>query len=170
MVNKVALRVVLGAQVAAALVLVLLGCGSSLDPTSPGSPSTSEVEFAAFQLVNSARNSEEVSPELALNPALSAIARAHSEGMRDHGFFSHIDHNGNNLKDRREAAGVSFRRAAENLVRVTNADNPAAKMHSLLMSSADHREHILDSRFIEVGVGVARSDSTYWLTQVFIDP
>ena len=169
-VKRVALRVPLAAQVVAAAVLLLLGCGSSLDPTSPGSPSASEVEFAAFQLLNSARNGAGVSPELALNQALTAVARAHSEAMRDQGFFSHIDHNGNNLKDRLEAAGINFHRAAENLVRVTNADNPATEMHNLLLGSDDHRENILDSRFIEVGVGVARSDRTYWLTQIFIDP
>ena len=53
---------------------------------------------------------------------------------------------------------------------MTNASNPSVLAHDLLMDSERHRANILDARFQQVGIGVARSSDTFWITQVFVTP
>jgi len=155
-----------------AVVAVLPGCSdeASDTPTQPGSKTVSEVEFQSFQLVNVERRDNGVKPQLDLKEAISAVARAHSEDMRDNGFFSHRGSNGDTITDRLAAAGIKFTVAAENLVKVNSSIAPALAAHDMLMESGDHRDNILDKRFRRLGVGVARSGNTYWITQIFIKP
>jgi uncharacterized protein YkwD len=158
------------------LVPVLLGAplalacsgGGGGGPTAPGSPSVAEVESASFQLLNQARTTAGL-PALQLDPALSAIARAHSEAMRDRGFFDHRDPvTGKTFTDRLRDAGQAFRTAGENLAMVTNAADPAGFAHSNLFASPEHRADMLNPSFNRVGVGVAQAGTSYWLTQLFV--
>lgn len=167
-------RSVRGLTVPAAplLALLLLVAGSACSgssPTSPGSggPSALSVEASSFARINQARRDDGKSP-LLLDPVLTEIARAHSRRMRDEGFFSHEDPSGAGLVDRLRAAGVSFSLAGENLAHVDGASDPAAVAHDLLMNNPAHRGNILDPRYTEVGIGVAQSGGTYWMTQVFL--
>jgi len=147
------------------------GCDSSLSPTSPTiSQTPAEIEFTLLQLTNSARSSADVDPSLTSDAALSGVARNHSAAMRDQGFFGHVGPDGKNLRQRLEESGVPFSRAAENLAQVTNVTDPANFAYELLMDSENHRANILDPRFTHVGIGVARTDDTFWITQIFIAP
>lgn len=158
---------------AALAVIALLGVacsgGSSDSPTSPLGTSVAEVEFESFRLVNSARRDSNVQPQLDLDELVTTVARAHSEAMRDHGFFGHNGPSGG-IGARLRAAGISFTSAGENLAKLSSVPNPAGEAHSQFMASAEHRDIILDSRFRLAGVGVARSGDTYWLTQIYIRP
>ena len=163
-----------GAGLLLPAVIVLLGvaCGGGGDSSSPTSLSgttVAEVEYESFQLANSARQDSGVQPLLDLEDALTQVARSHSEAMRDQGFFSHNGPDGG-LRARLRAAGIQFSAAGENLARLSAVPNPAGEAHAQFMESAEHREVILDARFRLVGVGVARSGSSYWLTQIFIRP
>ncbi len=150
--------------------LFLLGaCDGSGGPTSPGSVSTAEIESAIFQLTNAARANQGLSP-LALRETLSQVAREHSQNMRDEGFFGHENQAGQGLKQRLNAAGISYHAASENLVRVSNAPDPADVAFDLLVGSPEHEENILNQKFEQVGVGAAKSGDTYWVTQIFIQP
>jgi len=147
------------------------GCDSSISPTSPSiSQTPSEIEFQLLQLTNTARSSADVSPPLTPDPRLSDIGRSHSVAMRDLGFIGHVGPDGKNLRQRLGEAGVDFSRAAENLAQVTNVTDPANFAYDLLMDSESHRANILDTRFTLVGVGVVRSDDTFWITQIFVQP
>ncbi len=150
--------------------LFLLGaCDGSGGPTSPGSVSSAEIEAAIFQLTNAARANQGLSP-LALREAISQVAREHSQNMRDHGFFGHENQDGHGLKQRLNAAGISYRAASENLVRVSNAPDPAEVAFDLVVGSPEHEENILNPRFEQIGVGAAKMGDTYWVTQIFVQP
>jgi len=151
--------------------ILALGCSSSESPTSPsGAPTASEVELQLQQLTNRERSTAKVDPDLRADSALSDIARSHSLAMRDMGFFGHGGSDGRTLRQRLESAGIEYSRAAENIAQVTNSTNPAGFAHDLLMDSERHRANILDPRFSNVGIGVSRSNGTFWITQVFVKP
>jgi len=157
----------------ALLLLGLLtgGCGGPGSPTSPSiNVDPSEVEFQLLHLTNGERSSADVDPDLTPDTILGEIARSHSYAMRDQGFIGHESVDGKTLRQRLEEAGIDFSRAAENLAQVTNTSNPASFAHGLLMDSERHRTNILDPRFSYVGIGVSRSDNTFWITQIFIKP
>lgn len=156
--------------VSAVALLLLVACGGSGggSPTAPGARSESEVEALSFDLVNRTRSDERVGPALAWDEAVAAVAREHSRDMRDRGFFSHVDPEGDDFADRLRDAGIPFTGVSENLARVTDAPNPAAFAHERFLENPAHRANILDPRFTHAGVGVARRGSTYWITQVFV--
>lgn len=169
--SRLKARSVLALALTLGLALALAGCGSGSDsPTAPADLPTSAVEAQSFNLVNNARQNEAVDPELAQDGLLTEIARAHSEAMRDQGFFSHTSPQGQSLRDRLRTAGVAFRTAGENLAQVQGGVDPAGDAHRLLMQSASHRSNILSPKYSMLGVGVAKSGDTYWVTQVYLEP
>ena len=152
--------------------LAAIGCsgsGSGSGPTSPQLLDVATVESQSFELVNRARDDAGVGP-LAFDAELSRIAREHSEQMRDRGFFSHKDPNGDGLRSRLKAHGVTFSAAGENLALVNDTGNPAGLAHRQLLDSPEHRDVMLAGRFVLGGVGVAQSGSSYWITQIFLKP
>lgn len=146
---------------------VLASCGGS-SPTEPTAMSAAEVEFQLLELANGVRQSAGVA-DLSLDGDLSEVARSHSRDMRDNSYFSHTSPSGLRLADRLGMASIDFRRAAENLAKVSNAADPAAFAHDQLMDSSVHRRNIVDGDFELAGVGVAKSGDTYWVTQVFVE-
>lgn len=127
------------------------------------------VASQSYELINSARAQQGVG-QLTFDNDLSRIARAHSEAMRDRGFFAHQDPDGNGLRSRLRANGVAFSAAGENLALVNDSTNPAAIAHQQLLASNEHRDVMLAGRFAQVGVGVAQSGSSFWITQVYVKP
>lgn len=150
------------------LPLVLMACTGE-SPTEPSGITIADVAFHSYELANSERRDAGVSPQLALDDALAAVARAHSQAMRDNNFFGHNGPNGD-LRARLQAAGISYRTAAENLAEVDAGADAAGVAHALLMSSQQHRNNILNSRFKLVGVGVVREGNSWWFTQIFVNP
>lgn len=157
------------AVLAVLLAAVLAGCTSESSPTDPQGISTVEVAFHSFELVNHERRDAGVQPQLTFDDAVAAVARAHSEAMRDKNFFGHAGPDGN-LTSRLAAAGIPYGAASENIARVSGGVNAAASAHGFLMASAQHRGNILNPRFRAVGVGVARDGSDWWFTQIFVRP
>lgn len=153
-----------------ALLVVTIACGggSGSSPTGAGGWTVSQVEAISFRLVNDARTNEGVQPQLINDPTVAAIARAHSEAMRDQGFFSHTNPSGQDFFDRLRAGGVTFTAAAENLARVENVPDPAGFAHQQFLGNPTHRQNILDPRYTHLGVGVARQGDTWWITQLYI--
>lgn len=150
--------------------LLIAACnGGGLGPTTPGGVTVEGVEFNSFQLVNGARLATRSDSELGREDRIARIARTFSEEMRDQGFFSHLAPDGTTLQSRLRSAGIEFRSAAENLARVTNVSDPATFAHTLLMQQEEHRANILNPRYELLGVGVAKSDGTVWITQIFIE-
>ena len=156
----------------AVLALALSACsggGSGDSPTSPQGLTPADVEAHSFALVNEAR-SENNRKELTFHPGLADVARAHSEAMRDQGFFGHRNPQGQGLRGRLNAASIRFSSASENLAQVVDGQQPGLIAHHFLMDSAEHRDNILNPAFTRVGVGVAQDGDAWWITQVFIKP
>ena len=168
--NRVKARI----SVLAAVALIAAACGGGPDggldgPTTPLGTSVAQVENESFQLANAARRDSNVNPQLSLDERIAAVARAHSEAMRDHGFFGHNGPDGG-MRARLSAAGIPFSAAGENLAKISSVPNPAGSAHAQFMDSAEHRQIILDARFRLAAVGVARSGDTYWITQIYVRP
>src|SRR4029453_15044569 len=90
-------------------------------------------------------------PVLQSDPMLTAMARAHSRDMEDHGFFAHTRPRPGRLAERAERIGLNSRRRTENIA--LHADVEEAE--AALLRSPGHRSNLLDPEFTHVGVGVA---------------
>jgi uncharacterized protein YkwD len=109
-------------------------------------------------------------PALVPDAALAAVARAHSQDMRDHGFFAHASPSTGLAGDRLARAGYRAMTHAENLAR----NDSLGEAEASLMASVGHRQNILSPRFTHAGVGLARrqqGERTEWfVTQLFARP
>lgn len=81
---------------------------------------------------------------------LRDLARAHSDDMFRHGYFSHYTPEGLSPFDRMERAHITYQYAGENLAL---APSTALAMQGLMNSPA-HRANILSPNFHQVGIGV----------------
>ena len=118
----------------------------------PGTESLAEgLAYQLFDLTNAARV-KHGRPPLEWHEEVSATARNHSADMAENNYFSHRNQEGQSPFDRMEEDGISFSTAGENLA----AGQPGSIFaHHGLMNSEGHRENILQSRFKELGTGVA---------------
>ncbi|MBD0842914.1 MULTISPECIES: CAP domain-containing protein [unclassified Streptomyces] len=104
-------------------------------------------------------------PPLAVDPALTAAAQAHSADMVARAFYSHTSPDGSQPWDRAAAAGADRRSIGEN---IACGQRSAAEVVEGWMNSPGHRANILKPDFTHMGVGFAGGGraGTYW-TQVF---
>ncbi|HWR17604.1 MAG TPA: CAP domain-containing protein [Terriglobales bacterium] len=103
-------------------------------------------------------------PDLKLNPYLVQSARQHAERMAQTGKLSHQLPGEPEVSKRISATGLRFDRAGENVGFSTFFED----LHPNFMKSPPHRENILEPRYSDVGVGIARGqDGTYWAAQNF---
>jgi len=103
---------------------------------------------------------------LAMNPTLTAVARAHSQDMLNRDYFEHDTPEGLSPFDRMQAAGYIYRSAGENLTwRGTTGHldevSTANAQHQDLFVDVDypnrgHRVVMLNADYKEVGIGVIR--------------
>jgi uncharacterized protein YkwD len=125
-------------------------------------PADPTAEAAVLALVNEARVDAGCGAVTA-DPALAAVARAHSADMRDRDYFSHTSPEGLSPFDRAEQAGVDHSRA-ENIA-FGQAD--ATAVMEAWLESPGHRANILDCELTKLGVGVAEGPGGPWWTQLF---
>lgn len=134
-------------------------------PPAADPPSSAEdpgLEAQVVDLVNAERATAGCGPVVA-DAGLAGVARAHSQDMRDRGYFSHTTPEGLSPWDRAAAAGVSGA-SAENIAQ-GYAD--AAAVMAGWMDSPGHRANILDCSSTRLGVGVALGPGGPWWTQLF---
>ena len=126
-------------------------------------------ERKAFDLVNAERRSRGEMP-LVWDAELTRMARIHSENMARQNFFNHKGPDGQGLRERSRASGISgFRALAENLAYNKGFADVASAAVVGWMNSAGHRDNILNAEFTRSGIGIARSaDGRVYITQVFI--
>jgi uncharacterized protein YkwD len=125
-------------------------------------------ELKVFELTNLERKKKDL-PPLKINPALSKIARAHSENMARQGKMEHKLDNKTPF-DRMRAAGYKFAKGGEN---IAEADEIATfpMVMKAWMESPGHRDNILLAEFTETGVGIARDkEGKLLFTQLFARP
>jgi uncharacterized protein YkwD len=138
----------------------------------PTFPDLAAAEAYAFALLAADRARNGVAP-LELDPALAAVARAHSEDMRDHHFFGHRSPRTGLADDRLTAARYRAIAHGENLAR----NDTLVEAEESLLGSVGHRRSMLDPHFTHVGIGLARDPGAgsgehgdWYLTQLFARP
>jgi uncharacterized protein YkwD len=127
----------------------------------PVAPAADSAEAQVLALVNDQRAAAGCGAVTA-DDKLAAVARAHSEDMRDRGFFSHVNPDGLDPFQRAERAGITAR--AENIAR---GQQDAAAVMDAWMNSAGHRANILNCDLTRLGVGIAEGSGGPWWTQLF---
>jgi uncharacterized protein YkwD len=108
-----------------------------------------DLEQQMLQLVNAERKKKGLKP-LVADEQLRNVARAHSSDMLKRGYFSHMTPEGKDPFYRMKKAGVTYKKAGENLAYASTL----AKAHRGLMNSPSHRAAILNKSFGRVGIGI----------------
>lgn len=120
-------------------------------------------EREAGNLLNSDRSRYNL-PALAIDPALSSIARIKSQDMLSNGYFAHTSPTYGDVRDMLTHFGYAYTAAGENIARYATLE----KAQAALMSSPGHRRNILSSAYTKAGVGIALSAQGHvYLTQIF---
>jgi uncharacterized protein YkwD len=126
----------------------------------------SEDEQAVLDLTNAERKKADL-PPLTANPKLFEAARGHAANMAKQNKLEHtLD--GKTLADRVIATGYKFSRAGENIGGKQQTPKDAV---NAWMNSPLHKDNLLNKRFTDVGLAVAKSANgdRYWV-QVFAAP
>ena len=112
-----------------------------------------QAEEQMLQKTNDERIKMGLKP-LIMDPTIQVVARAHSQDMFEHGYFSHNTLDNKTLFDRLVTGQIIFNTAAENIAFGPNID----LAHLGLMNSDTHRQNILSPDFSKVGIGIMKGD------------
>jgi uncharacterized protein YkwD len=137
--------------------------GQPADGTAAG---TTAAEAAVLVLVNQERAKANCGP-LSADARLTAAARAHSADMAGRGYFAHDTPDGVGVGTRVTGAGYRWSAVGENIAQ--GQQTPAAVMQAW-MNSPGHRANILNCRFSNIGIGLARPGRSPLWTQDFGTP
>jgi len=149
------------------LALMLLG-PLAAPWASAADPELARMEAALHRSVNRFRSSERLIA-LARDPAIDAVARAHSEDMAARGFFSHQSPEGHNWVDRLERFGIEgFSMAGEN-VGMSNRPDPNREILNGWLTSPAHRDNVTSRPYVATGFGIARGpNGNFFYTQLYL--
>jgi uncharacterized protein YkwD len=162
----------------ACLVLILL-MAQALGAQWRSGPRTGRVSYLydlerkIFRLTNEARRRHGV-PPLTWETSLQNAARAHSADMLRRNYFSHMSPDGRTPHERiRSAYPFPLSSTGENIWSGTGHDpGNTSRLARLIvnnwMSSAGHRQNLLNPEFTDIGVGVAARGRDIRATQVFV--
>lgn len=153
-----------GAGRAAVLAALLLAGAGFAEVKRYVPPTPEQMEAELVERINQERALLR-RPPLLPHPFLREIARRHSARMAAAGALSHRFPGWPDPEQRMQEAGLCFLASAEN---IAHGQSPYARfVHEALMASVRHRINILDARMRQVGVGVVRSGSDYYVSEEF---
>lgn len=142
---------------------------TSTQPTqNSGQTSTiSEEASEVIRLVNVERSKNGLAP-LKANAELSKVATVKAQDMINKNYFSHTSPTYGSPFDMMKKFGINYTAAGEN---IAYGQKTSAEVMNGWMNSSGHRANILNSKFTEIGVGVAKdkNGTPYWV-QMFITP
>ena len=130
-------------------------------PSSAAAQSEARAEAAVTCEINRQRRLRGL-PALHRRGALARAGDRHATDMVRRGYFSHVSPGGQTMAARLRAAGYAHGRwaAGEVLAWGTRGRSTPAAVVAAWMRSAGHRAVLLDSRYRDVGVGIARGNPT----------
>ena len=132
-----------------------------------------ELERKIYRLTNEVRRRHGV-PSLTWETSLRDVARAHSIDMLRGNYFSHMSADGRSPHDRiRSGYPLALSGSGENIWMGTGHDpgNTTRLAHIIVnnwMSSAGHRQNLLNPEYTDIGVGAAVRGKNLRATQVFV--
>jgi uncharacterized protein YkwD len=105
--------------------------------------------------------------DLAVDTALTDVARFRSDDQVSRHYFSHVTPDGKTIFDYLNADGIPWSSAGENLAESRGMDPVQAAINGF-MQSPEHRDNVLGAGYGRVGVGASQgSDGTTIITVVF---
>ncbi|HMG33282.1 MAG TPA: CAP domain-containing protein [Blastocatellia bacterium] len=126
------------------------------------------LEHQCLDEVNHVRERSGLKP-LDFDEELLDVARDYSRRMAEEHFFSHIDPDGHNVKQRIERASIPWKMVGENLAYSNGYVNPVAASLRGWMDSPGHRANILDRDYSRTAVGVwIGGNGTVYFTEIFL--
>jgi len=129
-----------------------------------------EIADTIFEETN-VRRSDARLPAFQKDLILEKAALAHSQEMAQLNYFEHRSPNPKHyrVRDRVRLAGADPRRLGENIYRCSGYAENTIALRAMLsfMQSQAHRDQILDDDYTRLGVGVARINNSFYVTQVF---
>lgn len=163
-----------------------------MDTTTEQSVNETELEYAVHEKVNEKR-AEKGLPALEFDRGLQTVAKNYSRQMSNEQFFGHVTPDGENFRDRYEAADYECNRAinethrsrgGENLARTqygepvetewgsveeyTSQEDLAEGIVESWMNSTEHRENMLSENWARQGIGVhITEENAVYVTQNF---
>jgi uncharacterized protein YkwD len=151
-------------------VLALTSCASA-GAAVVGQESSAAIRARVVELVNAARSSGRkcgsqrfaAAPPLSASQKLNDAAAAHARDMARQNFFDHRGRDGSQPKDRVLRAGYQPRLTGEN---IAFGPESAEEVVAGWLDSPDHCANIMDSRFQNMGVGLAtgkKRGRIYWV-------
>ena len=141
--------------------IVLLSKPTTTQPTQTTS-SVSAFEKKVVELTNAERAKQGLAP-LTLDTALSKVAHAKAQDMKDKNYFDHNSPTYGSPFDMMKSFGISYKSAGEN---IAMGQTTPEQVVQAWMESPGHRENIMNSSFTHIGVGYVASGN-YW-SQMFI--
>jgi uncharacterized protein YkwD len=149
-----------------ATVTLVLACLHASAQLEPEPLKLSDDEQKLLNMANEERKKGDL-PLLRPDPVLFKVARAHAANMARQGKMEHkLD--GKTPFDRIKGAGYRYSVAAENIAR---GDAPLADVIAGWMKSKSHRENLLERRFVETGLGMAKDEiGDVYYVHVFAAP
>src|SRR5262245_26583683 len=128
-------------------VIVLIGTADQLEVK------LSEEERAILEWTNQVREKEKL-PALKAHPQLFAAARSHSANMAKKKEMKH-ELDGKSPDQRVLDTGYDYAEVGENLA---GGDGPVPEFFKLWLKSPAHRDNIVNEKYQEIGIGLARDD------------
>ena len=118
-----------------------------------------------FHLINNSRQEHGLK---ALNriEALDQVAARHSRDMATHQFVGHLSEQTGTLTQRMEKVEHPRTIYGENVA----LNSTIYDAHLGLMNSLGHRRNLLSPEFTEIGLGIVRGSSGWYVTEVFNHP
>jgi uncharacterized protein YkwD len=138
-----------------------------------GRQSDARIRARVVQLVNDARaegrrcGSERyaAAPPLKISTSLTDAAENHARDMAKRKYFEHRGRDGSQPKDRVLRAGYQSRLTGEN---IALGPQSAEEVVAGWLDSPGHCANIMDSRFVDIGVGLAtgkQRGQVYWVQE-----
>jgi len=154
-----------------ALFAVALTSGAIAGDAVVGRESNAAIRARVVKLVNDARAEGRkcgperftAAPSLIVSPKLNEAAAGHARDMARRKYFDHRGSNGSQPKDRVLRAGYKPRLTGEN---IALGPESAEEVVAGWLASPGHCANIMDSRFHDIGVGLAtgrKRGQIYWV-------
>ena len=124
----------------------------------------SNVENQILDLINQEREKEGLSP-LKMDNSLVKLARIKSADMGLYNYIGHVSPNYGSPADLANKYNCNGQRLGENLMFLYKLD--ANFIHKKFMESPKHKANIIKAEYNEIGIGIVKIGSDYFVTQIF---
>jgi uncharacterized protein YkwD len=146
---------------AAAMLVALLASASPADARrcravnkDPNEISIHKAQTATLCLINNKRRAHHIH-RVSENHRLDAASMRHAQDMARHNYFEHGDFVGR-IKSTNYLSGAGSWMVGENIAWGGGSYATPKSIVRMWMNSPPHRHNILDPRFREIGIGIAR--------------